>query len=65
MIDGLKYIRDLKAFARGDIQRSDLPRLEAELYGTNDRARVAMLGSFVAHVITAISENTNAARQFR
>lgn len=47
MIDGLKYIRDLKAFARGDIQRSDLPRLEAELYGTNDRARVAMLGSFV------------------
>jgi hypothetical protein len=37
------YIRNLKAFTRGDLSFSDLPKLEAEMYGSSDRATVLML----------------------
>jgi hypothetical protein len=42
-----KYIRDLKTFTRGDVTVADLVRLEAEIYGANDRARAVMLGAVV------------------
>lgn len=42
-----KYIRDFKAFTRGDPTIADLASLEAEIYGTNDRARAVMLGAIV------------------
>jgi hypothetical protein len=47
MIDDLKYIRELRAFTRGDLTLADLPQLEAEMYGGNDRARVVMLGAMI------------------
>jgi hypothetical protein len=39
------YIREFKRFTQGDITIDDLPRLEAELYGTNDRASAVMQAS--------------------
>jgi hypothetical protein len=47
LIDDLKYVRDLKAFTRAAPTIADLPRVESEMYGGNDRARVLMLGSMV------------------
>jgi hypothetical protein len=41
------YIRKFKAFARGNPTFADLPKLEAEVYGANDRARAVMLGAIV------------------
>jgi hypothetical protein len=41
------YIRNFKKFAQGAPTASDLPRLEAELYGSSDRASAVMLGSIV------------------
>src|ERR1700730_13626881 len=37
------YTRNLKVFTRGDLRFSDLPKLEAEMYGSSDRATVLML----------------------
>jgi hypothetical protein len=42
-----QHIREFKKFIQGDPTADDLPRLEAEIYGTNDRARAVMLGAFV------------------
>jgi hypothetical protein len=42
-----QYIRDFKKFAAGDPVFGDLPKLEAEVYGTNDRARSVMLAAIV------------------
>ena len=42
-----QYVQQFKKFARGDPTADDLPRLEAEIYGTNDRARAVMLGAVV------------------
>lgn len=42
-----KYIRDFKSFTRGEPTMADLASLEAEIYGTNDRARAVMLGALV------------------
>jgi hypothetical protein len=47
VIDDRKFIRDLKAFTRGDLTLADLPQLEAEMYGFNDRARAVMLGAMI------------------
>jgi hypothetical protein len=41
------YIRNFKAFARGNPTFSHLQTLEAEIYGTNDRARAVMLAAIV------------------
>jgi hypothetical protein len=54
------YIRNLKTFARGDLTIDDLPALEAELYGANDRASAVMLGALVENSLT-----TFMARQLR
>jgi hypothetical protein len=51
-VDDLAYVRDLKAFARGGLDLDDLPALEAELYGANDRASAVMLGSFLESSLT-------------
>lgn len=40
------YIREFKAFTGGELTADDLPRLEDELYGSNDRAAAVMLASF-------------------
>jgi DNA-binding MltR family transcriptional regulator len=48
------YIRNLKAFARGPITAADLPRLEAELFGINDRAAALMLGAIVENALTTL-----------
>jgi hypothetical protein len=42
-----QYVQQFKKFARGEPAADDLPRLEAEIYGTNDRARAVMLGAVV------------------
>jgi hypothetical protein len=42
-----KYIKEFKKFASGNPNIGDLPKLEAEVYGTNDRARAVMLASIV------------------
>jgi hypothetical protein len=41
------YIRNFKAFTRGDLTFADLPKLEDELYGSNDRASAVMLAAVV------------------
>jgi hypothetical protein len=39
------YIRNFKKFAQGAPTAADLPQLEAELYGSSDRASAVMLAS--------------------
>jgi hypothetical protein len=39
------YIRNFKKFAQGSPTAADLPQLEAELYGSSDRASAVMLAS--------------------
>jgi len=46
------YIRNLKAFTRGDLSYSDLPKLEAEMYGSSDRATVLMLCAVLETCLT-------------
>ena len=42
-----KYIRDFKGFTRTEITADDLPDLESELYGSNDRASIIMMGTII------------------
>jgi hypothetical protein len=58
MIDDLKYIRDLKSFTRSNLTLADLPELESEMYGGNDRARVLMLSSIEAFLETFLRYRT-------
>ena len=46
------YIRNLKAFARGDLTIADLPKLEDEMYGSSDRATVLMLCAVLETCLT-------------
>ena len=39
------YVRNFKTFTKGTISQADLPALEAEMYGANDRAAAVMLSS--------------------
>lgn len=55
MADEPEYIRDFKNFARAYPEFSDLPKLEAELYGANDRACAVMLGSIVDSSLEAFA----------
>jgi hypothetical protein len=52
MADDPGYIREFKAFVRGDLTYQDLPAIEAELYGANDRARAVMLGAVTETALT-------------
>jgi DNA-binding MltR family transcriptional regulator len=54
MADPPAYIRNLRDFTRGTITPDDLPRLEAEIYGTNDRASAVMLGAIVENAVGAL-----------
>jgi DNA-binding MltR family transcriptional regulator len=45
MPDEPAYIRNFKAFAKSDLTTADLPTLESEMYGTNDRATAVMLSA--------------------
>jgi hypothetical protein len=42
-----RYVKDFYDFTQGPLTFADLPQLEAEIYGGNDRARAVMLGSMV------------------
>ena len=46
------YVRDFKAFVRGDLTYDDLPAVETELYGTNDRARGVLLAAVTENALT-------------
>jgi hypothetical protein len=46
------YIREFKAFAREDLTYHDLPSVEAELYGANDRARGVLLAAVTENALT-------------
>jgi hypothetical protein len=52
-LDDLAYVRALKLFTRGDLQFLDLPLLELELYGPNDRASAVLMASTVEAALTA------------
>jgi hypothetical protein len=41
------YIRTFKTFAKGNPSFGDLPNIEAEVYGGNDRARAVMLSAIL------------------
>jgi len=45
MADEPAYIRNFKAFAKSDVTFNDLPALESEMYGTNDRATAIMMSA--------------------
>ena len=42
-----KYVRDFKKFVDGNVTADDLPALEAEIYGSNDRSTVVMMCAIV------------------
>lgn len=46
------YIREFKAFVREDLSYEDLPTVEAEIYGSSDRARAVMLGAVAENALT-------------
>jgi hypothetical protein len=52
------YVRDLKAFTRGDLTLGDLPALESELYGANDRASAVLFGSIAESALTVLLKAT-------
>src|SRR5271155_2020703 len=43
------YIENLKILTQSDITPDDLPALENEMYFTNDRASIIMLGTMVEY----------------
>jgi hypothetical protein len=46
------YIRNLKSFTRGNLSLTDLPELEAEMYGGSARATVLMLCAVLETCLT-------------
>lgn len=58
MVDEPAYIRRFKAFTRGELTIADLPRLEDEVYGINERASAIIFGSIVENSLTALLKNS-------
>ena len=57
MADEPAYIRRFKMFTRGDLAVTDLPRLEDEVYGINERASTIIFGSIVENSLTMLLTN--------
>lgn len=51
------YIRNFKTFAKGNPSFGDLPKIEAEVYGANDRARAVMLSAIVETALEIFIRN--------
>jgi hypothetical protein len=51
MREDARYITDFHDFTKGPLTAEDLPRLELEIYGQNDRARAVMFGSLVENAL--------------
>ena len=54
MADDAAYIRNLRAYTRCELIMADLPALEKELYGGNDRATAVMLGSVTEMALSTL-----------
>jgi hypothetical protein len=56
MADEPAYIKNLRAFTRGDLNVSHIEALEQELYGASDRATAVMYGAIVENGLQHLLE---------